>query len=154
MKFKLKLTIEKPLADVWNIFADAENLKKWQPTLKKIDVISGTPGQTGSVSKLIYEESEREFSLTEKIIHREKPHRLYSSYENEFAHNTDRNTFTELDPDKTLWDLETEYKFKTLIMKITGTLMKRNFVRRAYRDMERFKEFAESIQGDTHDHSQ
>ena len=145
MKFKLELTIERPRAEVWNIFADTENLKKWQPTLKSIEVVSGTPGQPGAVSKLTYEENKREFSLAEKIIHREKPHRLDSSYENEFAHNTDRNTFTEADPDKTLWVLETEYKFKTPIMKITGLLMKRNFVRRAYRDMERFKEFAESL---------
>jgi len=145
MKFKLELTIEKPLVEVWKIFADTDNLKKWQPTLQNIEIINGTPGQTGAISKLNYEENERKFSLTEKIIHREKPHRLDSSYENEFAHNTDKNTFTELDLDKTLWVFETEYKFKTPLMKITGPLMKRNFVRRAYRDMERFKEFAENI---------
>jgi hypothetical protein len=42
--------------------------------------------------------------------------------------------------------METEYAFKTLLMKIVGPLMKKNFVARTQRDMERFKEVAESNQ--------
>lgn len=145
MKFKLELTIKKSREDVWNIFTDTENRKKWQPTLKSIESISGTPGQPGTVSKLTFEENEREFSLTEKIIHIEELLHIESVYENDFAHNTDRNTFTEPSPNETLWTLETEYKFKTSVMKIVGTLKKKNFVTRAQRDMERFKEFVESI---------
>jgi len=145
MKFKLELTIKKSQKIVWNIFTDTENLKKWQPTLKKIEIINGTPGQPGAVSKLTYEENEREFSLTEKITYREESHCLESAYENDFAHNTDRNTFAELSPNEALWTFETEYKFKTPVMKIAGPLVKKNFIRRAQRDMERFKEFAESL---------
>jgi len=141
MKFKLELTIKKPLTDVWNIFDGTDNLNKWQPALKNIELISGESGQTGAVSKLTYEENEREYSLTRKILRREEHHRLDSA----FAHNTDRNTFSELSPDETLWVFETEYKFKTAIMKIVGTLKKKNFVIRAQRDMERFKEFVEDI---------
>jgi len=145
MKFKLELTIKKPLTDVWNIFDGTDNLNKWQPALKNIELISGESGQTGAVSKLTYEENEREYSLTRKILRREEHHRLDSAFENDFAHNTDRNTFSELSPDETLWVFETEYKFKTAIMKIVGTLKKKNFVIRAQRDMERFKEFVEDI---------
>ena len=105
--------------------------------------ISGTPGQPGAVSKLTYEESGREFSLIEKITHRDEPHRFDGIYENNFANNIIRNRFIELSEDQTLWVTETEFKFKTLLMKIAGPLMKKNFVARTKRDMERFKEVAE-----------
>jgi hypothetical protein len=41
--------------------------------------------------------------------------------------------------------METEFKFKTLLMKIMGPLMKKSFVTRTQKDMERFKEMAESL---------
>lgn len=144
MKFKLELTINKPRAEVWKAFDSTENLKQWQPSLKKFEHVSGTPGQPGAVSKLTYEENEREFTLTEKIDLREEPERFDGAYENEFSENTIKNTFIEKGENETLWVSENEFKFKTLLMKIMGTVMKRNFVRRTYRDMERFKEFTES----------
>ena len=145
MKFKLELTINKPLAEVWKAFDNIENMKKWQPTLIKFEPISGTPGQVGAVSKLTYEEGKREFALIEKITHRDEPSRFDGVYENNFADNIIRNTFVEHGQDQTLWVMETEFRFKTLIMKIIGPLMKKNFVARTQKDMERFKEMAESL---------
>jgi uncharacterized protein YndB with AHSA1/START domain len=145
MKYKLELTIEKPLAEVWNAFDSSDNLKKWQPTLKSVEHVSGTPGQSGAESTLTYEEGEREFTLTERIILREEPGRFDAVYENKFTDNTNKNIFTEQGPNKTLWVLEAEYKFKTTAMKFLGVLKKKNFVARSQKDMEQFKEFAESL---------
>ena len=145
MKFKLELTINKPRAEVWKAFDSTENLKRWQPSLKKFEHVSGTPGQPGAVSTLTYEENDREFTLTERITFREEPNRFDGVYENEFSESVIKNTFIEQGANETLWVSETRFKFKTLLMKIIGPLMKRNFVRRTYRDMERFKEFAEGL---------
>ncbi|HEY5730724.1 MAG TPA: SRPBCC family protein [Anaerolineales bacterium] len=145
MKFKLELTINKPRAEVWKIFDNPENTKKWQTSLTKFEPVSGTPGQPEAVSKLTFEEGGREFTLLEKITFREEPNRFDGFYENEFTDNPVKNTFIERDGISTLWRLEAEYKFKTLTMKILGPLLKKNFVRRAQRDMERFKELAESL---------
>lgn len=143
MKFKLELSINKPRAEVWEAFDNVDNMKKWQPSLVSFEPISGTPGQVGAVSKLTYEEGGREFSLIEKITHRDEPNRFDGVYENNFADNIIRNKFIEQGNDQTLWALETEYAFKTLLMKIVGPMMKKNFVARTQRDMERFKEVAE-----------
>ena len=145
MKFKLELPINKPRADVWKAFDNVENMKKWQPTLITFEPVSGTPGQPGAVSKLTYEEGGREFALIETITHREEPNRFDGLYENNFADNVIKNTFIEHDKNQTRWVMETEFKFKTLLMKIMGPLMKKNFVKRTQRDMERFKEMAESL---------
>ena len=144
MKFKLELSIHRPLSQIWQAFDNPENISKWQPSLKSFERISGTQGQPGAVSKLTYKENDREFSLLEKVTYREEPYRLEGVYENNFADNIVKNTFVEQDNVAILWLFETEYKFKTPIMKIMGPLLKKNLVARAQRDMERFKEMLES----------
>ena len=146
MKFRLELLINQPLADVWKAFDNLENMTRWQPSLISFEPISGTPGQPGTISKLTYEEGGREFSLIERITHREEPNRLDGVYENSFADNIVRNRFIDQGKDQTLWVMETEYTFKTLLMKIVGPLRKKNFVARTQRDMERFREVAEDRQ--------
>ena len=143
MKFKLELPIGKSRTEVWQAFDHPENMKKWQPSLTSIERLSGTQGQPGSVSKLTYKENEREFSLIEKVTYRDEPHRLDGVYENNFADNTVKNTFIE-QGDQTLWVVDTEFKFKTLVMRILGSLMKKNFVARTQQDMERFKQMVEN----------
>ena len=144
MKFTLELPLERSRTEVWKAFDNPENMRKWQPSLISFETISGTPGQPGAVSKLTYKEKEREFSLIERVTYREEPHRLDGVYENNFAENIVRNTFIEQGKEQTLWRVETEFKFKTLFMRILGPIMKKNFVLRTQRDMERFKEMAES----------
>lgn len=145
MKFKLELPINKSRADVWKAFDNAENIKKWQPTLVSFEPVSGTPGQPGAVSKLSYKEGTRDFVLIEKITLRDEPNQFDGMYLNNFADNTIKNTFIEQGNDQTLWVMETEYTFKTLLMKIVGPLMKKNFVRRTQKEMQRFKEMAEEM---------
>jgi uncharacterized protein YndB with AHSA1/START domain len=144
MKFTLELPIKRSRAEVWKAFDNPENMKQWQTSLISFATISGTQGQPGAVSKLTYKEREREFSLIERVIYREEPHRLDGVYENEFADNTVENTFIEQDKDNTLWRVETEFKFKTLFMRILGIVLKKNFVLRTKRQMERFKEWVEN----------
>ena len=152
MKFRLELPIHKSRTDVWKAFDNPENIKIWQPSLVKSEHLSGAAGQPGSVSKLTYKQNEREFSLIEKVTAHDEPNRLDGIYENEFADNTLSNVFIEQGTDQTLWVIETEYKFKTLLMKILGPAMKKNFVLRTQRDMERFKEMVEnnSVAGSAH----
>jgi uncharacterized protein YndB with AHSA1/START domain len=144
MKFKLELTINKPRSKVWDLFTTPENMDKWQPSLTNIELMNGTPGQAGAVSKLTYKENEREFSLVETITQRDDLSQFDLLYENEFTDNPVRNTFIEQSENETLWVLDTEFKFKTFLMKILGPILKKNLVRRTQKDMDRFKEFAES----------
>ena len=144
MKYKLELLIHKPGAEVWKAFNDPEKTKAWQPSLIQIEPVSGMAGQPGAVSKLTFRENEREFSLLEQINHRVEGSSLHQSYENKFANNIIRNTFLEQSPDQTLWVQETEYTFKTLMMKILGPILKKNFVARTQQEMQRFKEMMES----------
>ena len=145
MKFKLETLINKPRADVWQAFDNIENMQKWQPSLISRELTDGTPGQPGAVSKLTYKEGEREFTLIEKVTHRDEPNELDGIYENDFADNIIKNRFIEQGNHQTRWVIETEFKFKTLVMKIMGNILKKNYVKRTERDMQRFKEMAEGL---------
>lgn len=144
MKFKLELILNKPRIEVWKAFDNVEDIKLWQPSLISVESLSGTPGQPGAISKLTYEAGSREFVLMEKITHRDEPRQFNGVYENQFADNTVKNSFIEQGEDQTLWVVETEFVFKTFLMKIMGPLNKKNYVKRTQRDMERFKEMVES----------
>jgi len=144
MKFTLELPIHKSRAEVWKAFDNPQNMKNWQRSLISFETLSGKQGQPGAVSKLTYEENGRQFELIEKVTHRDEPHRLDGVYENNFTDNIVRNRFVEQGNEKTLWVLETEFTFKTLAMRIVGPLMKKTFVVRTQKDMERFKEMVES----------
>ena len=146
MKFKLELPINKSRAEVWKLFDDPTNMRKWQPSLIKVENLTGTAGQPGATSKLTYKSGEREYSLIEKVTFRAEPERLDGLYENEYAENVVKNTFFEQGQDATLWKVEVVFKFKTLFMKVLGPLRKKNFVIRTERDMERFKALAERTQ--------
>ena len=143
MKFALELPLQKSRDEVWKAFDNPENTKIWQPSLVNFETSSGIQGQPGAVSKLTYKEGKREFSLIEKVTHRAEPDRFDVVYENEFADNSVKNTFVIVNDNETLWRMEVEFKFKTLIMKLIGPSMKTNYILRNERDMQRFKEFVE-----------
>jgi len=145
MKFKLETLINKPRIAVWQAFDNIENKQKWQPSLTNQELLSGTLGRPGAVSKLTYKEGEREFTLIENVTHRNEPGEFDGIYENDFADNIIKNKFIEQGKDQTLWIIETEFKFKTLLMKIMGNVLKKNYVKRTQREMERFKEMVESL---------
>jgi hypothetical protein len=150
MKFTLELPIYKPRAEVWKAFDNPQNLNIWQRSLISFETISGAQGQPGAVSKLMFEEHGRQFELIERVTDRDELNRLAGVYENNFADNIVRNTFIEKSQDQTLWVVETEFKFKTLVMRILGPIMKKNYVARTQKDMERFKKMVE----DQHDSPQ
>lgn len=145
MKFKLEIIINRPRVDVWKAFDNIENLQKWQPTLIKHELMSGVLGQPGATTKLTYEEGGREFSLVEKLIRRAEPNELTSVFESIYADNVVENRFIEQGQDQTLWVAETEYTFKTLVMKVMGNILKKNYLKRTQREMERFKEMVEGL---------
>jgi hypothetical protein len=145
MNFTLELSLHRSRAEVWRAFDNPENTKIWQPTLVNFETVSGAQGQVGAISKLTYAEGKGEFVLVEKVTYRAEPERFDVIYKNNFSDNSVKNTFIAASENETLWKMEVEYQFKTLLMKIVGPFAKKNFIKRSERDMERFKEFVEKL---------
>jgi hypothetical protein len=145
MKYKLELTLNKPRAEVWRVFTDPGKLDQWQPALIKTEQLEGTAGQPGSVMKLTYKSGEREYSLIEKVTRCVEPEQFDQLYQNQFADNTNKNTFTQRGDNATFWQVKVEFKFKTLAMKVVGPFVKKRFAAGTQKDMERFKRLVEAL---------
>ncbi len=146
MKFALELVINRSREEVWRVFDNPDNMKKWQPTLKKFEPQSGTPGQVGAVSKLSYEENGREIVLIETITSRNEPEEFSGTYQNPMALNAIKNRFVKLDENRTKWIIECEFIFSGF-WKLLSPLMKGMIKKRTEKDINQFKKLAESEVG-------
>lgn len=143
MKFVHEIVIAKPRDEVWKLFDNPDNMKQWQPTLQSFTAVSGTPGQPGAVSKLVYLENGRTVELIETIIERRQPGSFSGTYDNPMVTNSISNTFTEVEQGKTRWVMEGEFAFKG-VLKLLGFAMKGAMKKRVAEDCERFRKFAEA----------
>jgi len=144
MKHTVDVVINAPLALVWRVFDDPDNMPKWQPTLKSFEHKSGTPGQPGAVSELTYDENGREFVMTETITERREQDFLAGVYTSSVGTTLIVNHFVAIDDNSTRWSMWCNFQFKGL-MKVMSLFMAGSIRKRTNCDLERFKLLAESI---------
>ena len=143
MKYTTEVTIDLPRERVIKLFDSIENMYKWQPGLKNFKVISGSPGQEGGRSELVYESKKGDLTMIETITRRNFPDEFHGTYEARGVYNEMYNYFTDLDGKKTRWRTLSIFRFKG-IMVLMAPLMKSAFTKNTLLNMEQFKAFAEN----------
>jgi uncharacterized membrane protein len=142
MKYKIDLTIDIPKEKFLELFEDLEFMKQWQPTLKSLEVVSGSPGQVGSKSILKYESNGKPSQIEEEIIKRDLPYEFDFIYRAGGVTNWAYNRFDEVDG-KTVWSATHVFKFSFAMFFLN--LMKGAFIKQTTKDMNAFKEAAENL---------
>lgn len=94
-------------------------------------------------SKLVYMMGKRRTEMTETITKRALPDEFRGTYEAKGVWNSVDNRFVELEPSRTRWHLDTEFRFQGF-MKVIGFLMPGSFKKESFKFMKQFKEFAEA----------
>ncbi len=143
MKYQLDIEIDKPMAEVLELFDSFENMKHWQPDLVSYEHLSGEPGQVGAKTRLLYKMGKRECELIETVTEKDLPRSFAGTYEAKGMVNSMQNRFEETSADSTRWISDVEFEFTSIPMKIMGFFMKKNFPKQSYQYMEQFKAFAE-----------
>ncbi|SRR5258706_14210976 len=145
MKFTCTTEIDLPLQKTVSIFNNRANLGKWQQGLVLDEPISGTPGEAGSKSKLVFNTGKHVIELTETILVNNLPAEKTGLYEHIHMVNTMSNRFTPSGENKTKYDAEIEYtKFIGFIPKMMALLMPGIFKKQVQKTLDRFKVFAEN----------
>lgn len=145
MKFHGSIEINRPLHEVADLFANPDNLPRWQDGFVRKELVSGTEGQDGAVSKLHYSYRGREMELTETVVANRLPDSFEAHYHHTHMDNTLETTFTALGGDRTLYETKGEYlAFRGLLPRLTARLFPGVFKRQALRWLDDFKTFAES----------
>ncbi len=141
MKYSCTLEIALPRARVIALFDDPANLPKWQEGLQRFTPMSGTPGQTGATSEIVYQMRKRRVVMTETITKRALPDEFSGTYAMKGVWNSVQNHFTDLGS-ATRWDMAVEFRLGGF-PQIMGWLLPGMFRRQTEKMMAAFKAFAE-----------
>lgn len=144
MKFKGSVDINQPLDKVAELFANPDYLGEYQEGFLRKNLVSGTPGEAGTISKMYYKMGKREMELTETIIANNLPHSFEGQYHHKHMDNTLKSTFTAVSDTQTRYVWEGEYTaFRGFIPKIMAFFFPKMFEKQARKWMDNFKAFAE-----------
>lgn len=143
MKYTVSITINKPIDQVVALFDNADNMKHWMEGLQSFEHLSGTPGQPGAKSKLVFQMGKRRIEMIETVTIRNLPHEFSGTYEAQGVFNIVGNRFESTPDGKTKYYSDQEFQFKG-IMKLIAWLMPGMFRKQSMKYLEAFKSFAES----------
>jgi uncharacterized membrane protein len=66
--YSAKISIEKPLAEVFSNFMEIDSVQNWIPDIKSVKVVNKNPGITGSIYDVVVLNQGQEIVMTEKIM--------------------------------------------------------------------------------------
>ena len=142
--YTVSIEIDLPRDQVIKLFDNAENMVHWQTGLQSFEHLSGEPGQVGAKSKLVYLNGKHRIELIETITSRNLPVEFNGTYEWDGGMNTLVNRFVEVTPNKTRWESDCSYQFKSLFLKAMGMVVPGTFKKQNMKFLENFKAFAET----------
>ncbi len=144
MKFKGSIEITKSREEVVKYFEDPKYLKEYQDGFVSKELVSGTAGKEGAVSKMMYKYGKRDMELTETILTNNLPEYFESSYHHIHMDNFMRCKFISLDDNRTRYEYEFEYtRINWVMPKLIAILFPGMYRKQGEKWMKQFKEFVE-----------
>lgn len=143
LEYDTTIVIDLPRDRVIELFDNPDNLPKWQKGLESFEHLSGEPGHPGAKSRLVFQMGARRMEMIETITRRDLPDAFDGTYDVEGVHNLVENRFSELGPDRTLWESHNVFEMKSPMMKVMAFLMPGMFRKQSQKFAEDFKAFAE-----------
>ena len=147
MKTRNEITIDADRATVWREFDNPDNLDKWQPTLRSFTHQSGTPGEPGAVSELVYDENGREVTMTETMTEKREPDFMAGHYDSAWSKATIVNHFEVIGDKQTRWVMYSNHQFKGFF-RVLGIFFRKSICSRTDDWMQRFKLMVETKAAD------
>ena len=142
MKYSTQIVIRLPRQKVVELFGQRDNQYLWQPGLKSITLLEGSPGEEGARSELVYDGRKGDLVMTETIIKKQFPEQFHVIYRSRGVYNEVKNRFIEEEPGRTVWRNENIFRFSGM-MRLMAPFMKQAFIQNTMLTMDRFKIFAE-----------
>lgn len=145
-----KITIAKPVTDVWRFFDNPDMMQWWLTGFKKFEPVSGIPGRPGAISKHFYEINGKTVEMTEEITVRKEYRELSGIIKNRWMVSRVTTTFRDVGDGHTEMTATVQSAFIPFLLKLFGPLtMKSGFQKRQDDDFRRFKLAVEEGGGDT-----
>lgn len=153
MKYTVSIELALPRERAAQLLADPAHLPKWLRGLVLHEPLKGAHGQVGTTSQVVMQMGKQRFEFTETVTRREPvdlhdiPSASVVHFDREIVgdgmRSTVRDRLTEIGPQTTLWESESEYQFRGLMMRMVGLVMPAAFRKQSQQHMQDFKAFAE-----------
>lgn len=143
VKFNFDVVIDADLDTVWAAFDNPDNIGRWQTNFHSYKLVSGEPGQAGSVAELVFNEKGKIVVTTETITERREKSFLAGAYTSGHGTATIVNQFEAIDAHRTRWTSWSRFCFRGL-MKVTALFGGGAIRRRTEANMQRFKLLVET----------
>ena len=144
MKIKGAIEISQSRQLVVDLFADPKNLKHYQDSFIRKELVSGKTGEVGTISKMYYKQGKGEMELVETITKNELPEAFEAHYHHVHMDNTMKCCFIEVDSNLTRYEYEYEYtRINWIMPRLMSIVFPGMFRKPAEKWMKQFKEFAE-----------
>ncbi|MCY2963095.1 MAG: SRPBCC family protein [Planctomycetota bacterium] len=144
MRLHFEIELNASRDRVWGAFDNPANLPVWQPTFVSFEPLSGTPGEPGATSKLVYNENGRTVEMIETVETRREPAEFSGRYDTSHGTNSIQNRFDVKSPDQTLWTVDVTFEFKGFVMRVMGLFIGGMIRKRLLTDLTRFKDKLEA----------
>lgn len=143
MKYQASIDINLPIDEVVAKYDNEENLYKWMEGLQSIEHISGTPGEPGSKSNIVFQMGKKKMEMIETVVRRNPPEDITMTYEAKGVYNIVKTSFVKVSDDVTTCINEQEFQMKG-VMKLFAWLMPGAFKKQSMKILNAFKNFAEN----------
>lgn len=145
MRYQLELELDAKRDRVVELFLDADNLKKWQPSLVRFDVVGdGEFRGVGAQSRQLHRMGNREVDMLATITVENYPENFSATFEADDVWNLIENRFVEQAGNRTAWTLTSDFRSSKWWMKGFMVLFPGMFKKQTQEFMGHFKEFVES----------
>ena len=143
MKLNRSIDIHQIIETVTALFADPNNLIKYQDGFIKKELISGSEGENGAISMMYYDQGKNKIELKETVIENNLPHSFEGFYEHEHMDNKMLCTFEALNKEVTQYRIDIDYVRMSFMPKLMSFIFPGMFSKQVMKWMENFKRFAE-----------
>ena len=143
LNYQTEVEINVPRNRVVELFVNPDNLYKWMEGLIEFKHLSGTPNTVGAKSEFHFVMGKRDVRMQEEILELNFPQGFTSLYTMPGVDNRIVNTFVE-HGSSTIWGMDNQFIFQGFGMKMMSKLMPGMFKKQTMKNMQAFKDFAES----------
>lgn len=143
LDYKIKFEVDKPIDQTFKTFMDASLMGQWMTGFKKMETLSGHPGEVGSKYRFIFSEGGKEVIVEEEVTAVKENELFAFSMENDFLKGTGEFHFLEKDG-KTEITYINDTTGRNIIFKSMLAIFRSNIMERNKTDFEKLKTIIES----------
>lgn len=142
IKYTAQVAVNKPLKEVFELFNNPNETKKWIPEIKKIQAVSKKQEVKGSIYTIVLGTNDKEITMTQKIVDYVPNQRVTLFYDAENMLKNNKYVFTE-EKGMTTITLHATCQSESYIMGCMFPFFKSTFKEQDQQYLTNFKEFVE-----------